>query len=458
MARGPAGVGEGVDRAQQVDAFLDGLGVLVAVDAERLGDVEDRLDDQVGVRRAGRGAGRGRGGRGPRRGPRRAPRRARSRGGGRRGRPAGAAGPGRGCAARRAGRRAAPSPATGVGRLRRPPGSAWRARAARLALRRGRRCDSSSRTRRSAGRASQPKARERSRSREAPSCSGRVARISATRVRVASTQAASPAVTRAMTSRSPVASVRLSETWRRRCSCAAARVVGGPVGLDDLGLGDRDDAARALSPGDRGRDGVVDHVDHVGGQAPGQGGDLARDPGLGRPGRAPAPRCGAGGAAGRGRRPRPRRAARVCTPRAMPSSHRDSSRTLGVPSPPSWSSRSPPGGRGRPGVGRGSSRGSLACRSAQCATSSRSSTSAARRWRTPPRAPPAWRRRRARRSGGGPCLMIFAHRSSTRLWATSGRAPRAVNAGCPAPAHLRRLGADSAHICADSAMLLRRRW
>ena len=71
------------------------------------------------------------------------------------------------------------------------------------------------------------------------------------------------------------------------------------------------------------------------------------------------------------------RAARVCTPRAIPSSHRESSWTGGVPSPPRPVSRSPPAGSG----GIPFCQGSCAWRSAQCRIRSRSSTSAWRRRR-----------------------------------------------------------------------------
>lgn len=61
---------------------------------------------------------------------------------------------------------------------------------------------------------------------------------------------------------------------------AAALLMGGPVGLDDLGLGDRDHPRRRL-PGDRPGHGVVDQADHVDRQVPGHRRDLARQPRIG---------------------------------------------------------------------------------------------------------------------------------------------------------------------------------
>ena len=189
---------------------------------------------------------------------------------------------------------------------------------------------------------------------------------------------------------------------------AASGVVGGLVGLDDLGLGDRDDAPGCLA-GDRGGDGVVDQVDHLGGEPAGQGGDLARHPRLGLQGQHQGPGAGqavaqvedvghdgarregvhaagdaelaqgqladlrralaadpvepvtAGGSRETGRRARVQ--PRVAGVQVGPVRHQQQVLDLGGPAVPY----------------------------------------------ARPRAPPAWRRRRARRSGGGPCSMIFDH-------------------------------------------------
>jgi hypothetical protein len=237
----------------------------------------------------------------------------------------------------------------------------------------------------------------------------------------------------------------------------AALVVRRPVGLDDLGLGDRDHAAGRL-PGDRGRHRLVDQVDHVGGQPPGQRGHLARDPRLGlqvahqRPDVGQAvPQVEHVGDRGPGRE----RVHAASDPELAQRQLPDPGRALATdPLEPITARRSRQAG-GRSGI-----QPRIACvqvRPVRHQQQVLDLDGAA--------VPHTLLERRQRGAGVELVDRVEVHASfyshtcsSTRLWATSGRAPRAVTAGCPAPAHLRRLDADSAHICADSALLLRRRW
>ena len=246
-----------------------------------------------------------------------------------------------------------------------------------------------------------------------------------------------------MTSRNPVASVRVNETWRRRCSCrrrssyaarSASMTLASAIAITRPGVSPAIAAATASSTrwttsADNRRDSEA---------------TLRATHGSASRSRTSAQmwgrRCRRSSTSATAAR-----AASVCTPRATPSSHSDSSRTLGVPSPPTRSSRSPPGGRGRPGAGRGSSRGSLACRSAQCATSSRSSTSTERRCRTPSSSAASV----APASSSSIGWRSMPHSIRTPVRAQDSGPHRAVRHAPSMPV------AQRPHICADSALIRR---